>query len=119
MGEVAAKLPIDQLTKAIVCLLGFVNAVDQSGRQKGVMLKAMPFMSLADEFAALEGASWSVILEQLKDMDAAERAAIKATIQTKLDLADDQLEGAIEDLIGVLNDGLGLFTKIKAILERK
>lgn len=112
-------LGIEQLKKALNLALELINSIDKSGRARGVMGKTMPFMALADELADLEGVSWAQVTAELKDLDGEEREQIKALIKAKLDLVDDDLESAIEDLIAFINEGYNLTVRAKALIAKR
>jgi len=113
------KYGIDQLKPLLALAIEVGNVVDKMGHTSGAA-KYTSLMSLADEIFALSHVDFKLAKEQIKEVDAAEKAELMEYVKNKFDIVDDKLEGVIEESIDVLIDleaaiekAIGLYKNLK------
>jgi hypothetical protein len=110
---VADKLPIDQLIKALDFLIESGNvAAKVIADPAGGVARFAHITALFDEVLGLTGVTPAVVLAQLKDVDAVERAQILEHFKSKFDLADDALEAKIEQAVSLLDKIVALGAEV-------
>lgn len=109
-----AQLGVENLKKLVMLVVELGNVGDQMGRLKGVA-RFSPLMNLYDEAMALAGVDLKAALAELKDLDSVERAALHRDVCAKFDIADDNLEGAIEACFGIVEKAFSLYSDSVAV----
>lgn len=110
------QLGVDHLKKAVKFAIDVAKQVEESGKDGWTYMDSFSFI---DELSALPGLIKSAgdILAELKQLDPADRAELNTYIQTEFDIADDRLEGIIEDALSLAFGMLGLIQKIRTPKE--
>lgn len=76
--------------------LGIVNSEDKTWK------KYLKLVEIADETFALIKTDFNAIKNEYNDLSDAERGEIKMAVGEKFDIADDALEGKIEECFNIL-----------------
>jgi hypothetical protein len=106
MTEQAEKMGVKELSEVLIFAIGLGEAVDLSLADKKIDLADLgllvgPFTKAP---AAIEG--FDKVVDEIKDLDAAEMDEVKALVKDELNLSDDKLEEKIEagvDFLGALH----------------
>lgn len=77
------------------------NVGDKMGRSKGIARYAH-LLDLMDEVMQLPKVDFAQVKLEVKELDEADRAELKAQVKAKLDLVDDVLESALEDSLSIV-----------------
>lgn len=110
------KLGTQNLELVVMLAVEMGNVGDKMGRTKG-MERYFHLTALFDELVALGNIDSKQVVEEFKDLDAAERKAIEDKVKAKFDIADDQLEGMIEEALGIVGDASSIVTRSVALFK--
>ena len=104
---------IKDLKELVVFMAVMGNAVDQATKDgfqaADIGLVVPAFMKAPEAFAGIEN-----VPAEFKDLDDAEKDEIVKAVKENLDLADDVLEGIVEDAFAMVLGIVSLAGKIKA-----
>lgn len=97
MTEVAQKLGVDEIKKALKALCA-VSEVAESVivEQGGALKKLSHLVAIGDDVVSLLVVKWPQVVAELKDIDAVERQELLKSVAADLDLKNDNVEAAIE-----------------------
>ncbi len=113
------KLGIENLKKVLKIAAGVGSVADKIGHNaKAGVAKWMALTELFDEAMMLQGLDMKAVMPEVKDLDAAERGELYLAVKGDLDLADDQLEAAIEEGVAILVDAAAIVDRA-IVLSKK
>lgn len=107
----SGKYGIETIKKVLAVLIEAGNVLDKVKATPGPITGKLAFMlELTDELFALTGFSTAAFVQEVKDLDGAEKESLLAFLKEKLDLADDAVEAKVES-------GLALLVKLEGVIE--
>lgn len=110
----AGQFGVDNLIKVSNVILEGGNVIDKIMKEEGgSMAKAAHAMMLFDELMMLPTINYDIIDDEIKELDAEDKAKLDAHFMAKLDIANDQVEESIEKVFSMI---LKLETIVKEIL---
>lgn len=109
MADTPAPTPLGtaDLKILLALLIEIGNVADAVGRDTTIARWGKLF-NLIDEVAALGSIHLDQVVPEFKDLDEAEQADLKAFLKEKLQLADVNLEAAIEKGLDIVTDAVKL-----------
>jgi len=91
------KFGIENMKKCYALLIEAGNVASQiKNAEPGVGNRLAPIANILDELMALVGVQWTKLDDEWKDYSEAEKAEMQEFFKTKFDIAEDNIEYAIE-----------------------
>ncbi len=112
------KMGIEQVKKVLDVVVEAGNVAEKIAKEEGsAVAKLTHLVKLSDELIQLTGLSVAKLKDELKDLDAAEKADLLAHVKAKFDLADDALEAKIEAGLDLALEAAGVVQKAIAFAK--
>lgn len=98
------KLGIENLKKIVVIAGEFANATPAIAGGAGFLGKIQAASGLFDDIMSLSSIDYSMALDEIMDLSAAEAAELHKVFAVKFDIDADLVESAIEDALWMVVD---------------
>lgn len=108
------KLSVEQIIKVLDVIIEGGNVADKVAKATSVMTKVMAVVPMADELLRLLSLSPTVLKAEWSDLDAEEKAALKAHVNEKFDIADDDIEAKVELGLALVGEVVDFAAKASA-----
>ena len=109
---------VAQLTKIIEALAESLNVFSKLKHNQGIFV----LFQLADEFTALGGIDSEELSKEIKELDEADRATLRAVLKAKLVLVNPAMEKKLEDGADLLDEvvawGVSAIVSAKQFIDR-
>jgi len=112
------KFGIENLKLLIGVILSFITIGDKMGHENNWTSRWAHLVGFLPSLMSLGSINWSLLDDEVKDIDDSEKEEIRLFVNEKFDILDDKLEETIEEALAIAAQ-VGSFVKVVSEFVKK